>query len=154
MTGQNRRRGNRKMAEVKVDYRTVGSFITDYSRDISQGGIFISTKAPRPVGIAQCNVKAAIGNGGVRHVDDRRQGGYIPMPVGWSLCNGFWDRQGHSVLIKKPGHSRAFQGCSGDQVKSDAERLVKFLSVICVPSESLMMVEPALIVAEVMSAIV
>jgi type IV pilus assembly protein PilZ len=45
-----RRRGTRLMAEVKVDYRTVGSFITDYSKDISQGGLFIATSLPLEIG--------------------------------------------------------------------------------------------------------
>lgn len=50
MTVQNRRKATRAPVEVKVDYRTVGSFITDYSRDISQGGIFIATSLPLNVG--------------------------------------------------------------------------------------------------------
>ena len=37
-------------ADVKVDYRTVGSFITDYTRNISQGGIFIRTSLPLEIG--------------------------------------------------------------------------------------------------------
>lgn len=35
---------------MKVDYRTVGSFITDYSRNISRGGVFIRTSLPLKVG--------------------------------------------------------------------------------------------------------
>lgn len=44
------RRDLRLPVEVKVDYRTVGSFITDYSRNISKGGVFIHTSLPLPVG--------------------------------------------------------------------------------------------------------
>ena len=44
------RRAPRLPADVKVDYRTVGSFITDYTRNISQGGIFIRTSLPLDVG--------------------------------------------------------------------------------------------------------
>ena len=44
------RRSSRLPAEVKVDYRTVGSFITDYSRNISRGGVFIRTSLPLQVG--------------------------------------------------------------------------------------------------------
>ncbi len=44
------RKAERLPAEVKVDYRTVGSFITDYTRNISQGGLFIRTSLPMEVG--------------------------------------------------------------------------------------------------------
>ncbi len=44
------RREQRLPVEVKVDYRTVGSFITDYSKNISKGGVFINTSLPLPVG--------------------------------------------------------------------------------------------------------
>lgn len=44
------RREPRLPVEVKVDYRTVGSFITDYSKNISKGGVFIHTSLPLPVG--------------------------------------------------------------------------------------------------------
>jgi type IV pilus assembly protein PilZ len=48
----NRRRqgGDRLPVEVKVDYRTVGSFITDYTKNISRGGLFIRTSLPLDVG--------------------------------------------------------------------------------------------------------
>ena len=46
----NRRGGKRLPVEVKVDYRTVGSFITDYTKNISQGGLFIRTSMPLEVG--------------------------------------------------------------------------------------------------------
>ena len=50
MSEAERRRAVRLPAEVKVDYRTVGSFITDYSRNLSQGGTFVNTSMPLPVG--------------------------------------------------------------------------------------------------------
>ena len=35
---------------MKVGYRTVGSFITDYILNISRGGIFITSQKPLPIG--------------------------------------------------------------------------------------------------------
>lgn len=46
----NHRNEPRLPAEVKVDYRTIGSFMTDYAENISQGGLFIRTSLPLPVG--------------------------------------------------------------------------------------------------------
>lgn len=45
-----KRREERIPVELKVGYRTVGSFITDYIINISKGGIFINTSKPLPVG--------------------------------------------------------------------------------------------------------
>ncbi len=46
--------GNRKeqrlTAEIKVDYRTVGSSITDYSENVSLRGLFVRTSLPLPIG--------------------------------------------------------------------------------------------------------
>lgn len=50
MTDNRRLGGKRLPAEVKVDYRTVGSFITDYTKNISKGGLFIRTSLPLEVG--------------------------------------------------------------------------------------------------------
>jgi type IV pilus assembly protein PilZ len=45
------KRGSERLpVDVKVDYRTVGSFITDYTKDLSKGGIFIKTSLPLEVG--------------------------------------------------------------------------------------------------------
>lgn len=44
------RKSERLPVDVKVDYRTVGSFITDYTKDLSKGGIFIKTSLPLEVG--------------------------------------------------------------------------------------------------------
>lgn len=46
----NRRSQARLPVELKVDYRTVGSFITDYTKDISKGGLFIRTSLPLEAG--------------------------------------------------------------------------------------------------------
>lgn len=46
----NTRSDPRHVAEVKVDYRSAGSFMTDYAANISKGGIFIKTSLPLPVG--------------------------------------------------------------------------------------------------------
>jgi type IV pilus assembly protein PilZ len=110
MTGQNRRKGSRKMAEVKVDYRTVGSFITDYSRDISQGGIFISTSLPLNVG-DQVRLRITL------------PGHELPFAlegvVRWNT--GLQDKE---KLI--PGMGVEFTGF-GDNVKDELARLVAVL---------------------------
>jgi type IV pilus assembly protein PilZ len=46
----NKRRGRRLQHELPVAYRSVGSFLTDWATDISQGGMFINTRTPLPVG--------------------------------------------------------------------------------------------------------
>jgi uncharacterized protein (TIGR02266 family) len=50
MPETNRRKTPRVVAEVKVDYRTISSFITDYSKDLSQGGVFVRTPLPFNIG--------------------------------------------------------------------------------------------------------
>jgi type IV pilus assembly protein PilZ len=47
---QNQRRATRLHHEIPVAYRTVGSFLTDWATNISQGGLFINTRKPLPVG--------------------------------------------------------------------------------------------------------
>jgi type IV pilus assembly protein PilZ len=49
-TVANRRRAVRLQHELPVAYRSVGSFITDWATNISQGGLFINTRKPLPVG--------------------------------------------------------------------------------------------------------
>lgn len=46
----NKRRSARLQHEIPVAYRTVGSFLTDWATNISQGGIFINSRKPLPVG--------------------------------------------------------------------------------------------------------
>jgi uncharacterized protein (TIGR02266 family) len=46
----NKRRAARLHHEIPVAYRSVGSFLTDWATNISQGGLFINTRKPLPVG--------------------------------------------------------------------------------------------------------
>jgi len=46
----NKRRSSRLQHELPVAYRSVGSFLTDWATNISQGGMFINTRHPLPVG--------------------------------------------------------------------------------------------------------
>ncbi len=48
--GDNKRRAERLHHEIPVAYRSVGSFLTDWATNISQGGVFINTRNPLPVG--------------------------------------------------------------------------------------------------------
>jgi uncharacterized protein (TIGR02266 family) len=52
MSGDNKRRATRLHHEIPVAYRSVGSFLTDWATNISQGGLFINTRKPLPVGTA------------------------------------------------------------------------------------------------------
>lgn len=45
-----KRRQRRAMAEIRVEYRTVGSFISDYVTNISRGGVFVRTEQPLRIG--------------------------------------------------------------------------------------------------------
>lgn len=47
---ENKRRAARLHHEIPVAYRTVGSFLSDWATNISQGGLFINTRKPFPVG--------------------------------------------------------------------------------------------------------
>ena len=49
-TQDNQRRSSRLYHELPVAYRSVGSFLTDWATNISQGGLFINTRHPLPVG--------------------------------------------------------------------------------------------------------
>src|SRR5574341_635365 len=46
----NKRKAARLHHELPVAYRSVGSFLTDWATNISQGGLFINTRRPLPVG--------------------------------------------------------------------------------------------------------
>ena len=52
MTGEcgNKRKATRIQHELPVAYRTVGSFLTDWATNISQGGLFLNTRKTLPVG--------------------------------------------------------------------------------------------------------
>jgi type IV pilus assembly protein PilZ len=45
-----KRRAVRLHHEIPVAYRSVGSFLTDWATNISQGGLFINTRKPLAVG--------------------------------------------------------------------------------------------------------
>jgi type IV pilus assembly protein PilZ len=45
-----KRRAVRLHHEIPVAYRSVGTFLTDWATNISQGGLFINTRKPFPVG--------------------------------------------------------------------------------------------------------
>ncbi len=49
-TDGDKRRASRLQHELPVAYRTVGSFLSDWATNISQGGMFINTRRPLPVG--------------------------------------------------------------------------------------------------------
>lgn len=108
MSAQNRRKSSRAPAEVKVDYRTIGSFITDYSKDISQGGIFIATSLPLNVG-DQVRLRITL------------PGHVLPFAlegvVRWAIQAGVSDKPGMGVEFT------AFD----DQVKAELGRLVAAL---------------------------
>ncbi|MGC3999618.1 MAG: TIGR02266 family protein [Anaeromyxobacter sp.] len=46
----NKRRAMRLHHAIPVAYRSVGSFLSDWATNISQGGLFINTRKPLPVG--------------------------------------------------------------------------------------------------------
>ncbi len=50
MSGDNKRRAVRLHHDIPVAYRSVGSFLSDWATNISQGGLFINTRKPLPVG--------------------------------------------------------------------------------------------------------
>ena len=45
-----KRKGIRAPIEIRVEYRTVGSFLSDWVVNISRGGMFIHTQSPLKVG--------------------------------------------------------------------------------------------------------
>jgi type IV pilus assembly protein PilZ len=49
---ENKRKTARLHHEIPVAYRSVGSFLTDWATNLSQGGLFINTRNPLPVGTA------------------------------------------------------------------------------------------------------
>jgi uncharacterized protein (TIGR02266 family) len=50
--GDNKRKATRLHHEIPVAYRSVGSFLTDWATNISQGGLFINSRKPLAVGTA------------------------------------------------------------------------------------------------------
>jgi type IV pilus assembly protein PilZ len=49
-SADNKRIGTRLHHELPVAYRSVGSFLSDWATNISNGGLFINTRKPLPVG--------------------------------------------------------------------------------------------------------
>lgn len=45
-----KRRDPRTLIKIKIDYKTKGAYLYSYSKDLSEGGIFIQTKKPLKVG--------------------------------------------------------------------------------------------------------
>lgn len=49
---ENKRKAPRLHHDIPVAYRSVGSFLSDWATNLSQGGLFINTRDPLPVGTA------------------------------------------------------------------------------------------------------
>ena len=45
-----RRKSQRADLVVRVDYQTVDALFSDFARNINEGGIFVETETPRPLG--------------------------------------------------------------------------------------------------------
>jgi type IV pilus assembly protein PilZ len=45
-----RRGGQRRAIELKVEYKRLNTFFADYTKNISRGGTFIKTRRPLPIG--------------------------------------------------------------------------------------------------------
>ena len=45
-----KRQDPRTFIKIKIDYETDGAYLYDYSRDLSEGGIFIQTSKPLKLG--------------------------------------------------------------------------------------------------------
>ena len=50
MASKNKRSTPRLEHEILVAYKTVDGFLSDWAVNLSQGGLFINTKTPQPVG--------------------------------------------------------------------------------------------------------
>jgi len=50
LSGSERRRFDRSELLVRVEYSTVDEIFSEFTRDINEGGLFIETEKPRPVG--------------------------------------------------------------------------------------------------------
>ena len=48
--GNERRKSPRAELLVRVDYTAVDSLFSDFARNVNEGGIFVETKTPQPVG--------------------------------------------------------------------------------------------------------
>jgi type IV pilus assembly protein PilZ len=68
---ENKRRATRLHHEIPVAYRTVGSFLSDWATNISQGGLFINTRKPLPVGTTVKILIQLPGTAFPHHLDGR-----------------------------------------------------------------------------------
>lgn len=50
MAEENQRQDNREPIELKVEYRKLNTFFSDYTKNISKGGTFIKTAKPLNIG--------------------------------------------------------------------------------------------------------
>ncbi len=50
LMGPERRGATRAELMVRIEYSTVDEMFSEFTRDINEGGLFIETKKPRPVG--------------------------------------------------------------------------------------------------------
>ena len=48
--GVERRRTSRVELVVRVDYKTIDELFSEFARNINEGGIFVETESPQPVG--------------------------------------------------------------------------------------------------------
>ena len=48
--GANRRRSERTDLVVRVDYKTVDELFSEFARNINEGGLFVETDHPPPIG--------------------------------------------------------------------------------------------------------
>ena len=49
-SAEERRRSERSQLIVRIDYATVDEVFSEFTRDINEGGLFIETEKPRPLG--------------------------------------------------------------------------------------------------------
>ena len=49
-TNSDRRQSERMELVVRVDYRSVDELFSEFARNINEGGIFVETDAPHPLG--------------------------------------------------------------------------------------------------------
>jgi len=49
-SGRERRRAERADLVVRVDYQTVDEFFSEFARNINEGGLFVESETPHPLG--------------------------------------------------------------------------------------------------------
>ncbi|NOY54313.1 MAG: TIGR02266 family protein, partial [Deltaproteobacteria bacterium] len=48
--GKDQRKSNRVPVSIRIDYSTVDQFFWDFARNINEGGLFVESNHPLPVG--------------------------------------------------------------------------------------------------------